>query len=79
VLVCPVSFTADCLETIEELGTTARARFEASGGRLHLASCPNTYPPFIEALASLVLSGPKSLAGAEPLVLEPPRSERIAT
>jgi ferrochelatase len=53
-VVCP-GFVADCLETLEELGIRARARFHGAGGReLHLLACLNASPEWIEALAALV-------------------------
>jgi ferrochelatase len=53
-VVCP-GFVADCLETLEELGIRARAKFRAAGGReLHLVECLNEAPEWIEALAALV-------------------------
>ena len=61
ILVCPISFTADCLETIEEIGIRYRALFESKGGKLHLCPCLNTYPPFISALKHIVLSGPRPM------------------
>ncbi|MHC4082707.1 MAG: ferrochelatase, partial [Planctomycetota bacterium] len=62
VLVCPLSFTADCLETIEEIGIRYRQEFEASGGHLHLCPALNTYEPFVKVLSRLVLRGPRSAA-----------------
>jgi ferrochelatase len=59
VMVCPVTFTADCLETIEELGVRYCQTFEQAGGRFHLCPALNTFEPFIEALRDLVLRGPK--------------------
>ncbi|MCH8965373.1 MAG: ferrochelatase [Planctomycetes bacterium] len=60
VLVCPISFTADCLETIQELGMFYRDLFEKElGGRLHLCPALNNHPSFISALRSLVLRGPQ--------------------
>jgi ferrochelatase len=45
------AFTADCLETIEELGMRGRDSFMQSGGEEYrLASCVNDHPKFIEAL-----------------------------
>jgi ferrochelatase len=61
VLVCPLSFTADCLESLEEIGMGYREQFEAHGGRLHLAPALNGFEPFIKALAQLVLRGPKPI------------------
>ena len=60
VLVCPLSFTADCLETIEEIGIRYREEFESSGGRLHLCPALNTFEPFVKVLSRLVLRGPRS-------------------
>jgi len=57
VFVCPISFTADCLETIEEVGMTYAGQFEKAGGRLFLCPALNTYEPFMKALASLVRRG----------------------
>jgi protoporphyrin/coproporphyrin ferrochelatase len=58
-VVCP-GFVADCLETLEELGITARAAFEAAGGeRLGLVPCLNESPEWIRALAEI--SGRKGL------------------
>jgi ferrochelatase len=55
-VVCP-GFTADCLETLEEIAQEARTDFLTSGGReFHLIPCLNEAPPFIGALADLVES-----------------------
>jgi protoporphyrin/coproporphyrin ferrochelatase len=52
-VVCP-GFVADCLETLEEIGITARAAFlQAGGERLGLAPCLNESPEWIDALAEL--------------------------
>lgn len=48
-------FTADCLETLEELGIEGRELFlEAGGGEYHLLPCLNSQPLWIDALAALV-------------------------
>ena len=66
VLVCPVSFTTDCLETIQELGMLYRDLFEKElGGRFHLCPALNTHPTFISALRSLVLRGPQRVEIAD--------------
>jgi len=53
-VVCP-GFTADCLETLEEIAQEARTDFLTSGGRdFHLIPCLNEAPHFISALADLV-------------------------
>lgn len=61
VLVCPVSFTVDCLETLEEVGLGLRAAFEAAGGEFHLCPALNTYGPFMDALKNLVLRGARPM------------------
>jgi ferrochelatase len=50
---CP-AFTADCLETIEEIGVEARAAFVAAGGEdLRLVPSLNSHPAWVEALVDL--------------------------
>ena len=57
-VVCP-GFVSDCLETLEEIGITARRRFlEAGGGELYLMPCLNESPAWIGALALIVRSAP---------------------
>ncbi len=52
-VVCP-GFVADCLETLEEIGITARAAFQAAGGEhLGVVPCLNESPEWIEALAEI--------------------------
>ena len=52
-VVCP-GFVSDCLETLEEIGITARRRFSQAGGReLYLLSCLNESPEWIAALAEI--------------------------
>jgi protoporphyrin/coproporphyrin ferrochelatase len=49
-VVCP-GFVSDCLETLEEIGITARRRFlEAGGKELYLIPCLNESPAWIGAL-----------------------------
>jgi ferrochelatase len=62
VLVCPIAFTVDCLETLEEIGVGFRASFEAAGGEFHLCPALNTYEPFIAALKNIVLRGCQPMA-----------------
>ncbi len=55
VLVACPGFTADCLETIDEIGHELRKDFIAAGGEdLVLAPCVNDRPEFVDALADLV-------------------------
>ena len=64
VLVCPISFTADCLETLEELGLRYRAQFERGGGKLYVCPALNTFSPFIAALKNLALRGRRPINGS---------------
>ncbi|MGQ0545236.1 MAG: ferrochelatase [Betaproteobacteria bacterium] len=53
---CP-GFVSDCLETLEELGITARRRFlEAGGKELNLIPCLNETPEWIAALRQIAAS-----------------------
>lgn len=50
---CP-GFVSDCLETLEEIGITARQAFVAAGGRqLNLIPCLNEAPEWIDAMAEI--------------------------
>ena len=54
---CP-AFTADCLETIEEIGMEVREEFEEAGGeRLALIPSLNSEPGWVKAVASLIKQG----------------------
>ena len=56
VVVCP-SFVADCLETLEEIGLRARARFTAGGGAdFTLVPCLNAEPSWVRVLGEMILS-----------------------
>lgn len=53
-VLCP-GFTADCLETLEEMGMTNRELFlEAGGSEYHLVPCLNDHPAWIEAMTSII-------------------------
>jgi ferrochelatase len=55
VFVATPGFTADCLETIDEIGREAREAFRHAGGEeLHRCPCLNDHPAWIEALRRLV-------------------------
>jgi ferrochelatase len=55
VFVAMPGFTADCLETLDEIGHEARAAFRAAGGEeLHACRCLNDHPRWIEALRTLI-------------------------
>jgi ferrochelatase len=48
-------FTADCLETIDEIGRESREAFLHAGGeKLHNARCLNDHPQWIEAMAHII-------------------------
>lgn len=54
-VICP-GFSADCLETIDEIGRENREEFEeAGGGRYRFLPCLNDDPAHIEALADVAL------------------------
>jgi ferrochelatase len=50
---CP-SFTADCLETLEEVGIRFRLDFSRRGGDLLLVPCLNANGPWVQALADMI-------------------------
>jgi ferrochelatase len=55
VFVAMPGFTADCLETIDEIGREARETFEHAGGAaLHACPCLNDHPAWIDAMARIV-------------------------
>lgn len=56
-LVVTPGFTADCLETLDELGHEGRKQFVEGGGTaddFHLAACLNDHPRWLDAMAALV-------------------------
>jgi ferrochelatase len=56
VFVAMPGFTADCLETIDEIGFEARERFRHAGGEeVHACPCLNDHPAWIEAMRTLVV------------------------
>ncbi len=61
ILVCPISFTVDCLETLEEIDIRYRAQVEEAGAELYLCPAPNTDNLFISALSSIVQRGARSV------------------
>jgi len=51
--ICP-GFTADCLETLDEIGNEGRRIFQEAGGEdLKLIPCLNAHPAWIEAMATI--------------------------
>jgi ferrochelatase len=56
VFVAMPGFTADCLETIDEIGYEARETFLHAGGEeLHRCPCLNDHPAWIEAMKRILL------------------------
>ena len=56
VFVVTPGFTADCLETLDEIGNEAREAFRHAGGEeLHLCPCLNDHPAWVDAMRALVL------------------------
>jgi protoporphyrin/coproporphyrin ferrochelatase len=56
VFVAMPGFTADCLETIDEIGFEAREVFRHAGGEeLHACPCLNEHPAWLKALHELIL------------------------
>jgi ferrochelatase len=66
VFVMTPGFTADCLETLDEIGHESREHFRAAGGEeLHQCRCLNDHPAWIEAMRTLVTEeGQGWLAGS---------------
>ena len=55
IFVTTPGFTADCLETIDEIGHEAKEVFvEAGGEKLHQCPCLNDHPAWIEAMATII-------------------------
>jgi ferrochelatase len=55
VVVLAPGFTADCLETIDEIGREFREEFEHAGGeKLHLVPCLNDHPAWIDAMEQII-------------------------
>tara|TARA_B100000809_G_scaffold204748_1_gene206208 strand:- start:708 stop:1781 length:1074 start_codon:yes stop_codon:yes gene_type:complete len=63
---CP-GFTADCLETVDEIGHEGGEIFRAAGGELlHLAPCLNAHPRWLDAMTSIVRSEASGWHAGEP-------------
>lgn len=55
VFVAMPGFTADCLETIDEIGFEAREAFQHAGGEtVHACPCLNDHPRWIDAMRQLL-------------------------
>jgi hypothetical protein len=50
---CP-GFTADCLETLEEIGVEGAEQFAEGGGEVfQLAACLNSQPAWLDTMAAI--------------------------
>ncbi len=53
VAICP-GFTADCLETLDEIGREGAEQFSYGGGQqFHLVPCLNDHPAWLDAMATI--------------------------
>ena len=78
ILVCPISFTADCLESLEELDIRGRNTVEAHGSSFFLCPALNSHPAFIDALAGIVRRGSRPLVTErEPQQNQSPRAATL--
>jgi protoporphyrin/coproporphyrin ferrochelatase len=67
VVACP-AFVADCLETLEEIGTEGKEIFLHAGGeRFEMIPCMNVHPLWIGAMAKWIAEG---ATGNEEMLLE---------
>ena len=80
-VMCP-GFTADCLETLEEIDQEARAAFLAAGGsEFDYLPCLNDSPAFIGALADVALrhmAGWETMQSADGAALARSRERAVA-
>lgn len=80
-VMCP-GFTADCLETLEEIGVEARATFLAAGGQeFHAIACLNADHAWIDALAKITMrhlqGWPTTVADAQTLQRQAERARAM--
>jgi ferrochelatase len=72
VFVVTPGFTADCLETLDEIGNEARETFLRAGGeQFRLCPCLNDHPAWVAALRALVLEEGQGWLGADGLTVLP--------
>lgn len=79
-VICP-GFTADCLETLEEIGIEGKATFLSAGGKeYHQIPCLNDRDEWIRALADIALENLSGWVGppADPAVLTRQRDLALA-
>ena len=74
-MICP-GFSADCLETIEEIGVENRDYFlEAGGKRYEYIPCLNSEPGHIDALTAII---EQQISGWLPLDFDPEATQARA-
>lgn len=72
------SFTADCVETIEELGITGREEFEKAGGEEFIVvPCLNSSGAWVECLAEMLRAQVDGPSPPPPAAAEPAATERL--
>jgi ferrochelatase len=75
-VICP-SFTADCLETLEEIGERGKQQFlQAGGEKFQLIPCLNDSPVWVNTLASWINERLTNFAPAIKMVMPEPRKGR---
>lgn len=73
VIACPLGFSADCVETLEEIGLRYAEQFASAtagrgvAGTLHALPALNDNDEFIDAIATIARRGPESLSPDEPI------------
>lgn len=71
VFVAMPGFTADCLETVDEIGHEAKEVFtEAGGEELRACPCLNDHPKWIEAMKTIVLEEGQGWLTTSPSYIE---------
>ena len=82
VAIAATGFSADCLETLEEIAQEARDAFMDAGGKaFHYIPCLNADPSWIEALADVSeqhLAGWATMQGPDLQALARSRDEALA-
>ena len=67
VFIAQPGFTADCLETIDEIGFEASATFRQAGGEeMHRCPCLNSHPRWLEAMRQLVVENSMPTQSVQP-------------
>jgi ferrochelatase len=78
VFVVTPGFTADCLETLDEIGHEATETFRHAGGEeLHLCPCLNAHPAWIEGMRALILEEGRGWLDADALTASAANGDRF--